>query len=194
MIPRFGGLLAGLGLAALVGACTEEAPRPVRPVDAAVADATPVDAAAIKITMGEPLIEIELPDGGLEITEAPAPKKPRKGPRRPARVKPKPGGSAPPSVARAAAATPMNTIRANMRDIQDCYGRVALKDPSIQGRIVVQWTIGKSGMPTATAIVVDELSDKSVGRCIKERAHRWAFPPPGGGVQVIKFPFNLKVQ
>jgi hypothetical protein len=58
----------------------------------------------------------------------------------------------------------------------------------------MQWTLGASGMPTATAVVKDTLSDKRVGRCIKARARTWQFPPPSGGVAVVTYPFDLRVQ
>lgn len=106
--------------------------------------------------------------------------------------------SAPPPAAASAPPgprlSPVQTIRAHQGDVSTCYGRVALKDPSIRGRITVQWTIGKDGMPMAVAITEDTLKDKSVGACIKEKARQWRFPPPGGGVQVISYPFDLKVQ
>ena len=98
------------------------------------------------------------------------------------------------SEAKKRAPTALGTIRRNMRDVEHCYGRVALKDPTIKGRIVVQWTIGQSGKPTAVAIVKNTLKDKSVGQCIRKRAKKWTFPPPKGGVSVITYPFNLKVQ
>ena len=46
----------------------------------------------------------------------------------------------------------------------------------------------------AVAITQDTLKDKSVGACLKERARQWRFAPPGGGVQVISYPFDLSVQ
>lgn len=184
-------------LAVALGACREE-PAPSAP-DAAPSppDAAVPDMRAITITMGEPQIEIMLPDGGLEVVDPPPEKvAAAKKPRRPARKRPVMKADRP-AAARAAPAgptTPMQTIRSNMRDVEHCYGQVALKDPSVAGRVVLQWTLGRDGAPTATAVVQDTLSDKSVGACMRARAHRWRFPPPPGGVQVIKYPFDLRVQ
>jgi len=58
----------------------------------------------------------------------------------------------------------------------------------------VQWTLGADGTPSAVAVVADSLSDKTVGRCIQQRARRWKFPAPNGGVAVVRYPFDLKVQ
>ncbi|MEZ4474205.1 MAG: AgmX/PglI C-terminal domain-containing protein [bacterium] len=88
----------------------------------------------------------------------------------------------------------MQVIRDHNGDVHACYARVALKDPTVQGRLTLQWTIGKDGMPIGVAITQDTLKDKSVGACLKERARHWQFAPPGGGVQVISYPFDLSVQ
>lgn len=91
-------------------------------------------------------------------------------------------------------ASPLQTIRSHVGDVHDCYAPVALKDPSVAGRVTLQWTIGKSGMPQAVAVIKNTLKDKSVGACLKARAKSWQFPPPVGGVQVISYPFDLRVQ
>jgi hypothetical protein len=91
-------------------------------------------------------------------------------------------------------ASPLQTIRSHFGDVHDCYAAVALKDPSVAGRVTLQWTIGKSGMPQAVAVIKNTLKDKSVGACLKQRAKNWQFPPPVGGVQVISYPFDLRVR
>jgi hypothetical protein len=97
------------------------------------------------------------------------------------------------SVASAKEVSAMGTINAHMREVEDCYGRVALKDPSIAGRITLRWTLGRDGVPSAVAVVSDTLKDKSVGACIKERARTWRFPAPAGGLGVVTYPFDLRV-
>ena len=81
-----------------------------------------------------------------------------------------------------------------MGDVEHCYGRVALADPSIAGRIVMQWTLGRDGTPQAVAVRSDSLRDKSVAACIKARSKHWKFPPPEGGMAVVSYPFHLRVQ
>ncbi|MCB9549458.1 MAG: AgmX/PglI C-terminal domain-containing protein [Myxococcales bacterium] len=169
--------------------------------DARVADATPADAAPTDAAAPE----ADAAAGGFRIIagaaiveeEATRPKAPvRKS--LPVMKRPKP--VAPPTAAPAPVApaaprlSPMQVIRNHNGDVHTCYARVALKDPTVRGRITVQWTIGKDGMPMAVAITQDTLKDKSVGACLKERARQWRFAPPGGGVQVISYPFDLSVQ
>ncbi len=176
----------------VLAGCTEKAPE--RPLDAAPTappeDAAPapvVDARLPVITMGAAVVEeLEPPDAAPPIEL----KKLRKRRKRPVR------GAEParPKAAPRRATTAMDTIRAHWGEVERCYGAVALKDPTVQGRIVLQWTIGKDGTPTGTAVVQDTLKDKSVGACLKQSARAWKFPPPASGVQVLKYPFDLRVR
>ena len=105
--------------------------------------------------------------------------------------------SAPPpaqSPARPAEVSAQNVIRSHFSDIEACYGAVALKDPSVAGRIMVQWTLGADGTPTGVAITQDTVRSAAVTDCIKTRARAWKFPPPAGGFGVVRFPYDLKVQ
>lgn len=170
-------------------------PDPARPRDAAppAPDAEPDggddDAAPFKIVAMAPRFEIEItiPDVGVEA-EPPPKRRPKAKPGAPARP------ARPASAASRREPGALSTIRSNMRDVEDCYGRVALKDPSIRGRIVMQWTLGRDGIPTGTAVLQDTLKDKSVSACIKQRARAWKFPAPSGGVGVITYPFDLEVR
>lgn len=197
---RFGWLFAG----ALFLGCAERSP-PVSTgrVDAAarpvVRDAAPMDSAVdsavdagFTITMGEPVFAVEITVGDAAVPPPKPPKKRLK--RRWRRRAPRADKTLRRAPKAVVAPTAMGTIRRNMKDIEQCYGQVALKDPTIKGRIVLQWTLGSDGMPTATRLVKDTLKDKSVGRCIKRRAKRWRFPPPSGGISVVTYPFDLRVQ
>jgi len=216
-----GGILALLLAACNTTPPAAEPPAPpappvvdaARPVDRSPPDAAPRDAEvdAAPADGGGSVADAAppAPDGGstgfrivagaavVEVDPAVRPEeRPRRVPRRaPTSAAPASVAAAPapvvPSVARVA---PMQTIRAHQSDIHNCYGRVALRDPTVAGRITVQWTIGRDGMPVAVAITEDTLKDKSVGACIKEKARTWQFAPPGSGVQVISYPYDLRVQ
>lgn len=98
------------------------------------------------------------------------------------------------SPGRPAEVSAQTVIHNHAGDIEACYGAVALKDPSIAGHIVVQWTLGADGTPTSVAITQDTLRSAPVTDCIKSRARSWKFAPPAGGIGVIRFPYDLKVQ
>ncbi len=169
--------------------CADKAPEvPAPAVDAApvvVAPKLDAETPRFVIVPGKIVVEAEAaPDA------APAPARPKRRARRaPRRPKAKRVAS---SNRTAAAAT--GTIRRHWGEVERCYGAIALKDPSVRGRIVMQWTLGADGMPTATAVLKDTLSDPRVSRCIKAKARAWRFPAPSGGVSVITYPFDLRVQ
>ena len=129
-----------------------DASRPDRGTDATVTDAAVSDAAApdgsteggIKIIAQAPIfVADEAPPAPKRtrrprkkrVTKKAPPKKTAKAP-----VKPSPP---------ARRISPTQTIRAHYGDVHHCYARVALKDPTIAGRVTLQWTIGKTGMPQA---------------------------------------------
>jgi len=43
-------------------------------------------------------------------------------------------------------------------------------------------------------VTQDTLSDPSVAACLRGRAKNWHFPPPEGGVGVVRAPFDLRMQ
>lgn len=195
-----------------------------RIADVAVPDAAPPDAAGpdggdagdagedwgdggelaanldIQIVAGEATFEIVPGEASFEVEEAPTKgkkKKKRRGRKARKGKDPKPAKVAaaePKKPVKRRPRTALSTIRSHYGDIERCYGPVAMKDPSVKGKIVVQWTLGRDGRPTATAILKNTLKNKSVAQCIRTRARSWQFPPPNGGVAVITYPFNLSVQ
>ena len=40
----------------------------------------------------------------------------------------------------------------------------------------------------------DTLRDPSVAKCIRDRARHWQFPATQGGVAVVTYPFDLRIQ
>jgi len=88
----------------------------------------------------------------------------------------------------------MGTIRANWSDVERCYGDAVSKNPSLAGKITFKWTLGAKGVPSAVSVVRDTLADKGVGHCIRKRAAAWQFPPPRGGVGVVKYTYDLRTQ
>ncbi len=83
-------------------------------------------------------------------------------------------------------------VRAHIGDVRGCYNTALAKDPAVGGKVVLDFTIGSDGMVSATSISSTTLSDKEVGTCMATAAKKWKFPSPkGGGVVVVKYPFNL---
>ncbi len=159
---------------------------PPSPPDAAppaAADAAPEP--ELKIVAGEATIVAEAPDAAAAppvVAKRPAPTAP--------------AGARPvaPRPPRGREANALAAIRAHHAEVEGCYAPVALKDPTIAGRIVLSWTLGRDGMPTAVSVTQNTVRDPSVAACLRDRARKWRFPPPAGGIGVVTYPFDLRVQ
>ncbi len=155
-------------------AAPDVSPPDVAPPDAAV-DAGPDATLDAQIVMGQvTVIKLDLPDkpGGKRKVQKRTPK--------------------PPASPRQASI--MGTIRKHQNEVVDCYAKVAQKKPSVAGQLTVKWTLGADGMPTVASIAQDTLGDPAVGNCVKAKAVGWKFPPPQGGVGVVKYTWTLKLQ
>lgn len=84
-------------------------------------------------------------------------------------------------------------VRAHINEVRSCYNKALIKDPTLGGKVVVDFTIGSAGKVTASSVASTTLTDEDVGTCIAGAAKRWKFPSPtGGGVVVVKYPFSLE--
>jgi hypothetical protein len=195
----------------LASACSDPSPPPASPVSepppsSPVTEPPPVSSAPATIAAvpvadagdGLPVISAGVP---TIVAEAPtvSPEAARVAPARtakPTAAATVERSAASPAVGpgRTAEQTAQGVIRSHFADVEACYAPVAQRDPSIGGRLVVQWTLGADGTPTAVAIVNDTLRSPAVTECIRARARTWRFPPPGSGVSVVRYPFDLRVQ
>lgn len=84
-----------------------------------------------------------------------------------------------------------SVIRRRMSDIERCYERALAQDPSLRGRVMVQFTIGEGGRVTDARLPENTVGD-AVGSCIVGRVRRWRFDEPQGGNVVVRYPFILE--
>lgn len=78
-------------------------------------------------------------------------------------------------------------IRQRVGAVQSCYERELKKNPSLKGKLVVQFTIGTAGRVTSASVVSNGLNSAEVGSCVVSRIQSWRFPKPeGGSVTVSK--------
>jgi len=83
-------------------------------------------------------------------------------------------------------------VRAHINEVRYCYNKGLVVDPSLEGRVAIQFTIGPTGKVPVAVVASTTLSDKKVGQCIAKSVKRWKFPKPtGGGVVVVTYPFVL---
>ena len=84
-----------------------------------------------------------------------------------------------------------DVLRRRQRDIERCYERALAQDPSLSGRLTVQFTIGADGAVTDARLPDNGLND-SVGNCVLGRVRRWRFDPPDGGTVTVRRPYLLE--
>jgi hypothetical protein len=83
-------------------------------------------------------------------------------------------------------------VRTHLNEIRFCYSEALAKQPSLAGRVVVQFTIGGTGTVLASVLQTSTLASPSVEKCIVDATKRWAYPKPeGGGLVVASYPFQL---
>lgn len=81
-------------------------------------------------------------------------------------------------------------VRNQLSGIRSCYDRVLRNNPTLSGRLSVNFTIGTSGRVTAASW--DGLSAApEVGSCVASVFRRMVFPTPEGGAVQSSFSFNF---
>jgi outer membrane biosynthesis protein TonB len=84
-------------------------------------------------------------------------------------------------------------VRAHINEVKHCYEQGLTKRPDLEGKVLLKFTIGKTGTVVAAKVEDTTLNDRPVEQCIAGAAMRWSFPKPSGdGLVVIAYPFILK--
>ncbi|MCA9711505.1 MAG: TonB family protein [Myxococcales bacterium] len=83
-------------------------------------------------------------------------------------------------------------VRAHINEVRYCYNQGLVKDPSLEGRVAVQFTISPAGSVPVAVVADSSIKDENVAKCIAKAVKRWKFPKPaGGGNVVVTYPFVL---
>jgi TonB family protein len=72
--------------------------------------------------------------------------------------------------------------------IKGCYERALRRNPNLEGKITVRFTISGSGKVSTARTILNELSP-DVGNCIVSAFKRFRFPQPDGGAVTVEYPF-----
>jgi TonB family protein len=89
----------------------------------------------------------------------------------------------------------LRVVRKYRRDIKNCYQRELLKNPAVQGRIKLRFTIGEKGRVLSARVAQSTLRNKRVEQCFVSKVKRWVFPEPqGAGVVHVAIPFTLSTR
>jgi TonB family protein len=83
-------------------------------------------------------------------------------------------------------------IRRHINEVKFCYESQLTRYPDLQGRVMVQFTIGANGQVMASVVQSSTMGNPPVEGCIANAVKRWEFPRPQGGIVVVTYPFVLK--
>jgi len=84
------------------------------------------------------------------------------------------------------------TVRSKMSALQNCYEKALNKNPTLEGKISVKFTIGTSGRVTSASASTDSLGNASVTTCVLDKFRGFAFDKPEGGSVEYVFPIVFK--
>ena len=85
-----------------------------------------------------------------------------------------------------------SVIRSHSNDIRICYERDLQEDPTLEGRITVNWIIGLDGRVIEQTAVENTMGSGAVESCILEEISRMRFDVPKGGMVNVTYPFTFR--
>lgn len=84
-------------------------------------------------------------------------------------------------------------IHRHLSEVRYCYESAMIRTPDIEGKLIVDFTIGGSGVVKTAEAKSSTLPDPRLDDCIIRRLLTWKFPLTKGGVDVaVTYPFIFK--
>ncbi|OFZ54893.1 MAG: hypothetical protein A2428_11755 [Bdellovibrionales bacterium RIFOXYC1_FULL_54_43] len=84
-------------------------------------------------------------------------------------------------------------IHKHLSEIRYCYEAAMLRASGIEGRLIVNFTIGGNGVVKSSEVKSSTLPDPALDDCILRRLNTWKFPEPKGRIEVgVSYPFIFK--
>jgi TonB family protein len=82
------------------------------------------------------------------------------------------------------------TIRLHINAVRGVYERQLLRDPSLTGRVEVQFVIGPSGNVVSATVASSTIGSTEVEQGVLGVLRNIQFPAPeGGGTHIVTYPF-----
>lgn len=82
--------------------------------------------------------------------------------------------------------------RQNFGRFRLCYENGLTRNPTLQGRVVTRFTIGRDGSVSQTADGGSDLPDAGVVRCVVSAFRGLSFPEPESGVVTVVYPLSFE--
>jgi TonB family protein len=83
-------------------------------------------------------------------------------------------------------------VRRGVGAIKYCFDKQLQLNPSLSGKIVVNWTVNLQGRVLKVYVASSSMRNKTVESCMTRVVKRWRFEPPKGGHCAISYPFTFK--
>jgi biopolymer transport protein ExbD len=85
----------------------------------------------------------------------------------------------------------MRIVRQHFGRIRWCYGEALKRDGSMNGKVVLRFTIDREGNATKVTEGASTLKDEALFTCLKAPFEKLTFPKPEGGPVVVTYPIFL---
>jgi TonB family protein len=83
-------------------------------------------------------------------------------------------------------------VRRHLNEVKYCYQQALTRRPTLEGRLVTQFTIAPTGQVLAAVVQSSTLRELSVEACVVNAVKRWEFPAPDrGGLAMVSYPFTF---
>jgi len=83
-------------------------------------------------------------------------------------------------------------VRRHLNEVRYCYQQALTRRPTLEGRLVTQFTIAPTGQVLAAIVQSSTLREVSVEACVVNAVKRWEFPAPDrGGLAMVSYPFTF---
>ncbi len=80
----------------------------------------------------------------------------------------------------------------HLNEVKYCYQQSLVRRPTLEGRLVTQFTIAPTGRVLAAVVGSSTLKEIAVESCVVEAIKRWQFPTPErGGLAMVSYPFSF---
>jgi hypothetical protein len=84
-------------------------------------------------------------------------------------------------------------IEQHLDEITYCYETALISNPSIKGKITMEWKILMSGAVGEVRIKSSTVKSPAIYGCIKSAIKSWQFPQPVGNEVVVSYPFIFDI-
>jgi len=90
----------------------------------------------------------------------------------------------------------VRVIKRQLRAIQRCYENELRRNPTLSGKVVVEFTIQPTGSVTEARATANTTNDEAVASCVLSTIRRFRFndPAPEGGSVTFSYPFVFAPQ